>query len=226
MMALTCRECGATIDADDVNLDRMVAKCRQCDAVFGIDGMVESTVKPMDVPLPERFQLEPTIDGLRIRWRWFAWVHIFIAIFAIFWNGFVFSWMGITLFTEMWGFSLFGTIHLLVGLGLAYFALTGFINSTTIDVNAMEIRVKNGPLPWPGKELASPTIAQLYTKERISRGRRSTSVSYEVHAVTGEGRHEKLLGGLHDTEQALFLEQEIERYLGLKDRPVRGEYGR
>jgi hypothetical protein len=35
-MLVTCAFCGATVPADNVNLDRMLAKCGRCNAVFGI----------------------------------------------------------------------------------------------------------------------------------------------------------------------------------------------
>lgn len=42
---------------------------------------------------------------------------------------------------------------------------------------------------------------------------------YEVHAITQEDKYEKLLTGLDDSEQALYLEQG-------KDQPVRRGSGR
>lgn len=35
VMKLSSPECGAEIPADNINLDRMVAKCRECNTVFG-----------------------------------------------------------------------------------------------------------------------------------------------------------------------------------------------
>ena len=110
--------------------------------------------------------------------------------------------------------------------GIAYTALAGWLNRTRITVDQGRISVRHGPLPWLGnKDLDGSTMKQLYSKEKISRGRNSTSVTYEVHAITTNGRNEKLLSGLETSEQALYIEQEIERYLRIEDAPVRGQIG-
>ena len=66
-------------------------------------------------------------------------------------------------------------------------------------------------------------MKQLYGKEKISRSRNSTSVSYELRAVTKSGRNIKLVGGLESQEQAIFIEQKIEKYLRIEDIPIPGE---
>jgi hypothetical protein len=68
-------------------------------------------------------------------------------------------------------------------------------------------------------------VKQLYSKEKISRGRNSTTTTYEVHAVTHTGKNVKLLSGLESSEQALYIEQEIERYFRIEDAPVKGQIG-
>ncbi|TXT35987.1 MAG: hypothetical protein FD138_1138, partial [Planctomycetota bacterium] len=57
---------------------------------------------------------------------------------------------------------------------------------------------------------------------RDSDGHATTSMQYEVYAVVN-GQKQKLLGGLHEVDQALFVEQRLERYLGIEDRIVPGE---
>jgi hypothetical protein len=47
--------------------------------------------------------------------------------------------------------------------------------------------------------------------------------TYEVRAVTQEGRNTKLVGGLETSEQALSIEQAIEKRLGIRDVPVAGQ---
>ncbi len=44
--------------------------------------------------------------------------------------------------------------------------------------------------------------------------------------VTRDGRKVKLTSDLESSEEALYLEQAIERALGIKDQPVRGEIPR
>lgn len=231
-MKLNCPECGAEIPADNMNLDRMVAKCRECNAVFdfgdhfGVTNGSQSLSR-MPVPRPADILIENTGTDIRFTRRWFGPTYIFLALFAVFWNGFMAVWFGIAIVSRLWPMALFGTLHAAIGLFVAYLALAGFLNSTVIRVGLGEIEVKHGPLPWFGnRRLETVSIAQLYSKEVVSRSRRSTSVSHEVHLATRDGRHIKLLSGLESSEQALYLEQEIERYLGIKDQAVRGEIPR
>ena len=41
--------------------------------------------------------------------------------------------------------------------------------------------------------------------------------------MTKSGRNIKLVGGLESQEQAIFIEQKIEKYLRIEDAPVPGE---
>ena len=89
------------------------------------------------------------------------------------------------------------------------------------------LSIRHVPLPYLGnKTVEASDVKQVYSKERISRSRRGGSVTYEVHALTHSGRNLKLLSGLPNSEQALFIEQEIERFLRIQDVPVRGEIAR
>jgi hypothetical protein len=45
-----------------------------------------------------------------------------------------------------------------------------------------------------------------------------------VSALLRDGRERKIMSGLDSPEEALFVESEIEKYLGITDRPVAGEY--
>ena len=79
------------------------------------------------------------------------------------------------------------------------------------------LAVKHGPFPWLGNEtLSASEIKQLYAKaDESSDGEPDT---FAVHAVTHIGMNVQLVSGLDSSEQALFVEQEIEKYLA--DEPV------
>jgi hypothetical protein len=49
-------------------------------------------------------------------------------------------------------------------------------------------------------------------------------MTYGLYGITREQRRLELVTGLPSAEDAMFLEQEIERFLRLKDKPIRGEY--
>jgi len=231
-MQLNCKQCGGEILAEQVNLDRLIAKCTVCNAVFSFadqfpDADPYRTAKSVDVPLPKGIQVTNLGGELQISRLWYSPKYIFLAIFALIWNGFMIFWFGIAITNRLWPMALFGSLHGLIGLGLIYIVIAGCLNKTLIRAGLGELSIRHGPLPDPGnKQLLTDTIEQLYCKEKIHRGRNSISTTYEVHAVTSDGKHEKLLTGLDESEQALYLEQEIARYLGITDQRVRGEMGR
>ncbi len=235
-MDIHCPRCGAEPRAADINLDRMVAKCYNCNAVYNIADQVPHRTPPggtfgsvqrLDVPLPEKMTLEQTPGGLVIKRRWFGWQYMFLLVFALFWDGFLFMWIGMTLAVGLRSFALFSVLHVLVGIGISYTAIAGLMNTTTIHVGYDGVQVRHGPLPWRGNtQFAASDVRQIFCRERVVRRRRSTSVYYDVYAIRADGSDTKVVSSLPNAQQALFLEQEIERYLGIKDQPVRGELAR
>jgi hypothetical protein len=182
--------------------------------------------KRMDLGLPDKLELRNEGSGIEIIRKWFGWKTLFLTVFAVFWDGFLLVWYSFTLPMGLTLFTLFPLIHVAAGVGITYTALTGWINRTRIRVDQGRISVRHGPLPWLGnKDLDGSTLKQLYSKEKVSRGRNSTSITYEVHAITNTGKNVKLVSGLESSEQALYIEQEIERYFGIEDAPVRGQIG-
>ena len=230
-MRLVCPQCTTEIVADDINLDRLVAKCRRCHAVFGFEDTIGQrtfgrSTPPLDVPLPERMALDHTGAGLRIARRWFTPGALFLLFFAIFWTASISIWMISTIFGGFWPVSFFGVIHLGVGIFLLYLSFANLFNTTTVLVDETALTIRHHPLPFPGKRLEPGRIHQLYAREKVTRGRGSSHVTYELHALTDQDRHQKLVTGLTEPEQALFLEQQIERRLRITDRPMRGELAR
>jgi hypothetical protein len=119
---------------------------------------------------------------------------------------------------------LFPLLHVAVGIGLTYYVIAGYLNKTYVRVDISNIVIKHAPLPFFGnKTLNSSGIKQLYTKEKVSHSRHGSSVSYEVHVITHDRKNVKLLSGLESSEQALFIEQKIERFLKIEDKAVKGE---
>jgi hypothetical protein len=236
LMELNCKKCGAPIQSEDINLDLGMARCTHCGTVFSLKGLPQERApdKPTTnypraaVAMPKRIEIFDSGDGLRIQYHWFSPKYIFMIIFTVFWNGFMLVWHGIALSSGAWFMSLFGLLHTAVGLGLGYSTLAGFLNTTTIWVGLDFLEIRHHPLPWPGsKRLLAEEIEQIYCKENVSQSRNGgASYSYEVYAILRNAAKEKLLGGLNEVEQALYIEQELERYMRIQDRPVRGEIPR
>ncbi|MEM6530888.1 MAG: hypothetical protein AAF653_21505, partial [Chloroflexota bacterium] len=125
-------------------------------------------------------------------------------------------------------FILFPLIHVAVGIGTAYEALSMYLNRTVVRVNNDRVEVKTLPLPHPWKDslITSSDIEQVYVRQMIKRGNKSTTVHYEVRAYLYAAGEKTLVKGLTNPDFALFIEQELESYLGIEDRPVHGEFGK
>ncbi len=185
----------------------------------------------LEIGLPGKITLHHAGPDLIITRKWFGIKTLMLTAFVIFWDGFLIFWYR-SAFQGFQGddmliFKLFPLLHVGVGIWLTYFTLAGYVNKTFVRVNYEKISVRHKPLPYLGhKTVQTRDVKQLYSKEKISRSSKNTSVTYEVHALTHGGKSIKLVPYMESSEQALFVEQEIERYLGIKDKPVRGEINR
>ncbi len=230
---LRCKSCGATIGPENFVERLAMARCGHCGAVFAVSGLptpagAAAAPRPrVKVPMPRGIRVEELGGMLEIRRRWFGPAFIFLAFFCVFWNGFMIFWHAMALSMGAWFMSLFGLLHTAVGIGLAWFTLAGLLNTTTIRARRGLVEITSGPIPCGGNAtLSTDDLAQLYCKESVSHSKNGTSYSYQVLAVTKANVRKTLLKGLNEADQALFIEQELERFLGIEDRPMPGEIAR
>ena len=180
--------------------------------------------------LPTRFTVDRRADHLAVRWRWFTPIALFTLFFCFAWNGFLVGWYGLATQGDAPAgvdivMLLFPLGHVAVGVGLSYWTLAHLFNHTVVTVSQGKLAVRHGPLPWrPQPTLATRDIEQLYCTRKVTHGKNGTSVSYALRAVTRDHSGLLLLAGFTDLDQALWLEQEIEGLLDLRDRPVAGEF--
>ena len=234
--AMICRNCGAGLEADRIDTSLGVVTCSHCGSLHDIpgdSGAVASgdiassepkprAVKPVrkEVDLPRRFKVRRTPGSMEITWSAGGPVHgLALCIIA---GGI--GYMALT--TGILPFLIASAVFF-------YFAAVRTINTHRIRVDKARLRVTQGPLPWPGKrKLDTSDITQLYATEHETRSDHSRNDSqqnkvrkhYRLSANRRSGGHIKILSGLNDPLQALWLEQEIERLLGITDQPVAGEH--
>lgn len=188
--------------------------------------MAENKIPSLN-PLPKNIELVTEYDAIVIRRVWKSPVAYFLIFFSLIWNGFMVGWMSIAISQGAWSMAAFGSIHAAVGLFLIYYTIALFVNKTDIRIDTYNLSVKHYPLRWMGQaQIPVENVQQVYCKEKITRNKNSTSVSYEVHCIDRNNKQKKLLSGLNDSSQAHFIETEIEKVLGIKDRPVSGEIGK
>lgn len=234
LVEMSCKSCGAPIEGKDIDWDLAMARCSHCGAVFAlkksaVPGTMQSSVprRREPVPMPKGIEVVDTGGGLKIDYRWFKPTYIFMIVFTVFWNGFMIVWHGVSIFSGAWTMSLFGILHTVVGIGLAYYTLAGLLNHTTVWVDMGQLVVKHHPLPWGGnKQFFASNIEQVYSREKVHRSDNGVNYTYEVYAQLHDNREEKLLGRLQKPSQALYIEQALEDHIGIQDRPVRGELSR
>lgn len=180
--------------------------------------------------LPEKLEFFNHGTYIEIVRKWFNKSIIFLTFFIMFWDGFLFFWYWTLLQNPMDSIDtmalIFPVLHVAVGIWLTYSVITGWVNRTHVLVSRNKIAIQHKPIPAFGsKEINAMDIKQIYAKEIVKHTRKSTSTAYAVQAITHSGKTIDLIDRLDNTEQALYIEQEIEKYLRIKDQPVKGEIG-
>jgi hypothetical protein len=67
-------------------------------------------------------------------------------------------------------------------------------------------------------------VGQLYCKEKP--GKSNSGPTYQLSVVLKDGRKKDLLSNLDSPEIGFYIEHQIESWLNIQDRPVRGELER
>lgn len=99
-MQIACSSCQSQIHADDMNLNTMVAKCRRCHALMGLNRLLSADASargllPVDrskVPTPPGVTLRDSGSALSITRRWFGFQYVALAFFCIAWDSFLVHW--------------------------------------------------------------------------------------------------------------------------------------
>lgn len=184
------------------------------------------SASPMDAPLPEDVTVVRDAGALTITYRWFKPLYLFMLFFCIFWDGFLVFWYDMALRKGAGAPSMaiwFPLLHVGVGVWLTYTTLAGLANRTRVVVQSGEIVIRHGPLPWlGGGRIGAGEIRQLYREETPAKDSDSTA-SYHLNAITRDNRKLRLIRSVRSADVALYLEQEIEKALGIEDRQVKGE---
>jgi hypothetical protein len=219
-MEVRCPSCDEQIKAEDMNLENLVARCRSCNALINLRRYLRAEVvsaRKSVLSPPPHLAVEETVDGLLIRLRWYRHWAWFLAAGCISWDSFlIFSYTLVAAGDAPWGFWVFPAAFVAVGVAGTYFTLAMLINRTLITVREDRLAVSHGPLPWPGnKEVRAAEISQIYVAAS------SSGESYAVMFQTKDG-HSGDLVTTSAVDEALYLEQQIEKYLRIVDRPVHG----
>ena len=215
-----CPSCDEAVEADNLNLQKSIAKCGSCNVIFSIEDEVGNIMTKKEIKQqrlrPEGIDLFYYKDELEITIQqhihgYDAWAIAFSPLIAIF---------TISLyFLEKFTVPLFVPIAFsLIAIYYIYKALTYSKNKTFIDINKRSLNIKHRAKNFKkDKSYHADEIDQLYLKPSMER-----AGYYTVHMIINglEGqKHVKLLSAT-SLSKAKYLEQEIELYLNIKDREV------
>lgn len=186
-----------------------------------------------EIAKPEGVEVEKLGDSLVLKKGWYdRELASFQFPFTVGWNTFLMIFLALWISDQQakGGFSNIDTLaflspFILVGVISAYYLLTTYLNYTTICVTKDSLSVKHRPLFWLGnRTIPKSELEQLYVVKgsTIKSGGKKTHY-YDLKAKLKNGGHHTLISSLPSTEVALFLEQQIEKYVGITDYVVEGE---
>ncbi len=214
-----------------MNHGAKAALCRACDAVFDVGGVFGGE-RPMASPYvravrrkPIYCQVNETDERLRIRWSWFRPIWVFIAAVCVGLNLGGIQFVVGSLTGAMSLFCLLpGVLLLGIGLFVAYCTLAGFVNWTVLIVEHGELRIWHGPVPIHGrKTLPADMIDELYCALEGDGGQKNGQ-SFQLIAMMKNGETSRVLTAIDEIDLVRFVEQKLERRLGIRGRTIEGEY--
>lgn len=219
-----CGSCQAVIGPANIDEQRELATCTRCGRLTDLRRAPQASAearpdpaKPRARPpvqLPDGMSMTTLPDKLVIRRRWLRQKHWFL-LCIIGGAGAYVAYLWTTLEPSAW--LVLGTLFVL---SWNYNLAAMFLNSTVITAAGDGVSVQHGPLPSLFARNAAAVksqIEQLYAAK--------FGAAYSVEAKLSSGQPLRLVAPLITSDQALFVEQTLERALGVADFAVEGELG-
>ncbi len=228
-MPMFCPMCGGPARFVDIQIDTQSIRCRFCNAEYSAaqllneEGRREEPRKRREISLPRPASITIEADPLKLkitRKLPTAEGYAFVG-FGVFWSI-------LTLNTLASG-GILTLLFLGAGAYLIGHGVYNIVNSTTFHVKRDTMDITHHPLPGINKSFNMKGVEQLFVKQHVtttySKQGSRTIVTYSLNKVTQRGEFVIVQRHLHQDE-ALYIEQEIERWLKIENLPVRGEFGR
>ena len=211
-MTLQCPNCNKEIAVENINIQEMVAMCKDCNHVFNFKGSVPSRkAKRRQLPLPNRVQVEETDGQLSIAYQR---VYSGGALFGLIMSTIVSILLPlafITILTEKNNVEVVPMMMIGASVLWSWYALAMFLTTKTqITVNEDALVVKTGPLPFfikDDKVIQMDTITRLYREEVTD-----PFPSNNVRAELDDGDKLKVVTSL-PSEHAMYIARTIDDYL-------------
>ena len=181
-----------------------------------------------EIVIPPGIEVLHLMNELEIMIKWRRSGKNFTLFFAFFWNAFI----GLaTLFFIILGELLpllFLIPFILVGAYLFYASIGYVVNTTYITVDDKRLSLEHKPFNFliqKDQYFSPEDIKQLFVKKySVGTSNGKPIYAFAVDMILKNGKTHRLVKELHAVDYARYIEQEIEYYLKIKDRPVKGEY--
>ncbi len=217
---VSCPSCSEDVNAENINLQNSVAKCGSCHVVFSIEEELASVKTKEKEEMKQEFfrpeginlfnykdEMEISLDGYVNQWD-AAGFMLFLGALGI----------GLILYFDKNMSILFPLISMLGMLFFTFRVINYKKNRIFIDINEQSLTVRHRPNNLV-KDLTflAEDIDQIYIKHSSTQGG-----YFEVQAIINgpQGQYHKKLLVVNTLTKAKYMEQEIEKYLGIEDRKV------
>lgn len=225
-MTVACTHCNTPIPESSVDRARDIATCPSCARVIDLLAEAPPATEPAaagprlrdPVPLPPNMEIRAESAApnvITITRRWLRGKHyVLLLVVLAMSGGAAFAWL-------KHGFSVLLSLGTVFVMSWAYNLLTMFVNRTVIRAGDGSVDVRHGPLPSifssRNRSVPASNLKQLYAARK--------GALFAVEAQLTDGQAVGLVWPFTSAEQAIFVEQQIERVLGLVDFAVPGELG-
>jgi len=226
---INCPSCANPVSADNLNIQTNIAKCNHCEGIFSIDKYVEKLSNQnnfsQEILRPEGVELTYFQDELDISVEqpWGDFEKIFMSLFPFFLimitSGFVEGFSPTPIAKA-------GLITIWIASIIGYFAYF-FIrkrHKIYFHIDDQYLSIERRPRKFiKDKKFPIQEIDQVYIKSIVSSsGAKGAGIFMIVNDVKGQKKVE-LIKSVSSRTKAKFIEQEIEKYLGITDRRVPDE---
>ncbi|MEZ5008024.1 MAG: hypothetical protein R2728_12005 [Chitinophagales bacterium] len=235
MELVRCKRCESVVSETHINREEQVANCQRCGALFSLQNLDyvakaknTKSLKPEIYEIPKGIDIEKYSFELKIIYKTQGFAKFFFTLFSLFWNGIVGIFVIVSILSGNFGILLFVSIHLAIGISMAYYTISLYLNKNKITANSTGLSTTYGPLRFPfRKDYSVPVtdINQIYCR-KYSMGTVNgvPQYGYKVALLKNDGQAITIMKALKTYHQALYLEQQIESFLKIEDKAVAEEY--
>ncbi len=217
---ICCPSCNKEMPGDHINIHDKIAKCGDCNVVFPFQNMIKGREEPQkvkqDILRPEGIDLFYYKDELELTFRKsFSPLDIVFSVV-----GFQLSLTTLIIGVGS-GASFIGMLIALLPISfLIFFLIQRFRQKMHLSINDRRLIIYSKPnFLSKNRSYRIQDINQVFVKKE------TTAPIWSVMMMIDEGKGQKpvKLSTLKSASKAKFLEQEIERHLGIQNVDVPGE---